>query len=174
MRILTYPDLTSYRVDPGQTIDLSRENAQRLSGIADQMIQLMRDARGIGLAATQVGLTDPVVVVQLHGEPVPRKLYRPAIAERDGYQISREGCLSFPGASCETTRSAEVVVDAHEIADGQFRQVRLVLTGVDAILLQHEIEHLDGRTMLDSAKPKQVRQIVKKFSIRQRGQSRLG
>jgi peptide deformylase len=113
------------------------------------LLETLREARGVGLAAPQVGVSQRVCVVDLSGGRHADEalvLVNPTFEARDGLQLELEGCLSLPGIEATVARPARVRV-RHLDRDGQER----VLTG-DGLLaraIQHEIDHLDGVLFVD-------------------------
>lgn len=120
---------------------------RRVQKLAKDMVQTMRAADGVGLAAPQVGVSQRLIVVDV-GEGVTT-LINPILEEAEGSQIDVEGCLSIPGASGYVERAARVVVSG---LDETGKSVRLRAEGLMARALQHEIDHLDGILFVDRAK----------------------
>lgn len=133
-----------------------------LDRLVADMFETMYEARGIGLAAPQVGLSQRLVVVDVnedgHG---PMALLNPVVAEFGGpVEKYEEGCLSIPGISGHVERPVTCVVDA---LDQQGNPVRLEATGMLARCLQHEIDHLDGILFLDRLSPIKRNMLLKKY-----------
>ena len=117
--------------------------------LIDDMFETMYAARGIGLAAPQVGRRERVTVVDIqrdHTQPEPLVLVNPEIVSRDGTIRGEEGCLSIPEIYGDVTRAATVVVRA---LDRDGRQFEVQGTEMLARCLQHEIDHLHGRLFID-------------------------
>jgi len=117
-----------------------------LRSLVERMKLLMRDANGIGLAATQVGILRRVFVFQPDEDEV-LAVVNPEIVERsDETDVADEGCLSIQGVTVPVERSVEVtIVGTDENGNG----LRLELDGYAARCVQHEADHLDGVLMLD-------------------------
>jgi peptide deformylase len=115
--------------------------------IAD-MFETMYAAPGIGLAATQVNAHKQLIVMDVGGEKVrePQVYINPEILSRDGIEVSEEGCLSVPNVFEDVERSARVRVRAKD-ADGQIFERDL--EGLEAVCLQHEMDHLAGKLFVD-------------------------
>jgi peptide deformylase len=119
----------------------------RLVAFAEQMLETMRDADGVGLAAPQVGLPQRLFVVELPEDEEnnqPRQtyiLFNPEIVKARGEQIGYEGCLSIPGYVGEVARHDQIAVKA---LDEKGKPIRLKVEGYLARVFQHEIDHLDG------------------------------
>lgn len=112
--------------------------------LADDMIETMRAAQGVGLAAPQVGRTERLCVVEVEEER--HVLFNPEIIEREGTLSWEEGCLSIPEVYGEVLRSARVVVRAIGRDGTPFEVEGRDLFGV---CLQHEIDHLHGKLFID-------------------------
>jgi peptide deformylase len=118
-----------------------------LSAEIQSMGELMRDALGVGLAATQVGVLHRVLVFQAHEEDPLRALVNPELAwVSEEKELGEEGCLSLPGVHVEVERPARVRVRGK---DETGADVELEAEGLEARVIQHEIDHLDGVLILD-------------------------
>ena len=141
-----------------------RQKAKKVSRIdgsierlIDDMIETMRRANGVGLAAPQIGVPLRVIVVQMPGEE-PIVLINPEIARRTGEQEVTEGCLSVPGYYGEIKRSAEVVVKGK---NRNGKVIRIRAEGLMAEAMQHEIDHLNGTLYIDHVEsPEKLQKIV--------------
>lgn len=115
--------------------------------LADDMYETMLDAPGVGLAAPQVGKSIRLIVVHVpededDGTPeVSLKLLNPEIIKSFGTQVGAEGCLSIPGWAGNVERAMNITVKATDMND---KPVRIKAQGYLAVVLQHEIDHLDG------------------------------
>lgn len=119
------------------------EDLQRL---ATRMKQLMHDARGVGLAATQVGILQRVFVFQ-KGEDDVVAVVNPTLVDlSDETEIEDEGCLSIQGVTMPVERHLRVSVEGKD-EDGN--DLRFELEGHPARVAQHELDHLDGTLILD-------------------------
>lgn len=117
--------------------------------LVDNMIDTMRDAAGVGLAANQVGVLRRVIVIQLPDEEEARVFINPEIIHREGERRVEEGCLSVPGYKGIITRAIWVK------AKGLDRTSKLVRLRADELLaqaLEHEIDHLNGILFMDHLK----------------------
>ena len=123
---------------------------RRISGahrqILSQMAKAMYDGSGIGLAAPQVGQSWQLIVVDI-GEGL-YKLINPKIVKRQGRQAISEGCLSVPGVCIKVKRAQQVWVQAQ---DENSRFFEIEAQGLFACVLQHEIDHLKGKLIVDYA-----------------------
>lgn len=127
--------------------------------LADNMLETMAHARGVGLAAQQVGETVRFCVIDIPESceteedaafnapiPMPLKLWNPEIISREGSVCDKEGCLSFPNVGGSLTRAWEVTV---QYLDENNRPQVITARGYLARALQHEIDHLDGILYID-------------------------
>lgn len=111
------------------------------------MGELMSDALGIGLAATQVGVLNRVLVYRVHAEDPITALVNPMLEwTSDELETAEEGCLSLPGVHVEVERPARVRARARDAAGAE---VLVEAEGLHARVIQHEIDHLDGVLILD-------------------------
>ena len=112
-----------------------------------RMGELMHDALGVGLAATQLGVLHRVLVYRAHSEDPLTALVNPEIEWRsDEQETADEGCLSLPGVHVAVERAAQVRVRAK---NGDGEDFLVEADGLDARVIQHEIDHLDGVLILD-------------------------
>jgi len=118
--------------------------------LLDDMVETMDAAKGLGLAAPQVGIPKRIIVVRI-GTNDLLELINPVLKLKEGEEVDVEGCLSFPGMYGEVCRAVDVEVEA---LDRQGEKVRIKGSGLLARALQHEIDHLDGVLFVD---------IVQKF-----------
>lgn len=135
-----------------------RKKSREIEVIDDRILQLLDDMYdtlkaskdGVGLAAPQVGVLKRAIVIDLseEGGEGPLKLINPKIVKTKGSQICREGCLSVPGLLGDVTRPAEVVVEA---LNEKGEQVKYKAKEIFAVVLCHEIDHLDGILFTDKA-----------------------
>jgi peptide deformylase len=124
-----------------------------------RMGQVMHDALGIGLAATQVGVMHRVLVYRVDPDAPVAGLVNPVLEWRsDDTEPMEEGCLSLPGVHVDVERSIHVRVRARdEHGDEQLIEA----SGLEARVLQHEIDHLDGVRILDRTTRDQRKQAMR-------------
>jgi peptide deformylase len=114
---------------------------------AESMGRLMHDALGVGLAATQLGILHRVLVYQAYADDPVSVLVNPEIEWRsDELELAEEGCLSLPGVHVEVERNAAIRVRARDAAGDE---IEVDAEGLEARVIQHEIDHLDGVLVLD-------------------------
>jgi len=140
LEVLTYPD--KFLAQPTKAVENIDGKIQK---IIDNMAETMYDAPGAGLAAIQVGFDKSIIIFDsLPGETEKslQVLLNPKILESDGDIISEnEGCLSVPDFTSDVKRSASVLVEA---IDREGNPLQIEAEGYLAIVLQHEIDHLNG------------------------------
>jgi peptide deformylase len=113
----------------------------------ERMIAIMRDGMGVGLAATQLGVLRRLLVFQAGPDGEPTALINPFIEWRsDEDSLAEEGCLSLPRVSMDVERPLHVRVSGRD-AEGE--PIEIEASGLEARVLQHEIDHLDGVLILD-------------------------
>ena len=146
LEILTVQDLEHQKILRSKSRKVQAVTP-RMVALAEQMLETMREANGIGLAAPQVGVLQRLFVVEVpedeeNDEPAETYiLFNPKIVKGRGEQIGYEGCLSIPGYIGEVARREQVTVEGlNEEGD----PVRLKVAGYLARVFQHEIDHLDG------------------------------
>jgi peptide deformylase len=118
---------------------------------AEQMLEFMYEAEGLGLAAPQVGWCDRIVTldVDLQRED-PRIFVNPLIVRREGEMAQEEGCLSLPGVRVKVPRASKVLVVAYTLAG---ERLEIEAEGVAASAWQHEMDHLNGLLIIDRLAP---------------------
>jgi peptide deformylase len=142
LRIIRYPDPRLTVVcTPVEAVDDS------VRALIDRMFELMFDARGVGLAAPQVGVAVRLFVASATFDPAERGVYiNPEIIAAEGAQDGDEGCLSFPGITCRVKRKKIATIRALGRDGNPFEQ-----TGEDLLarIFQHESDHLEGKLLVD-------------------------
>jgi peptide deformylase len=143
--ILTYPDIFLKK----QTKPVEQVDGQ-LQKIIDTMATTMYQAPGIGLAAIQVGIDQSLMIYDIQPPDENRALHvliNPSIVAMEGEILSEnEGCLSVPDFRADVKRAALVLVEGYD-RDG--KPLRFEAEGLLAIVLQHEIDHLNGTLFID-------------------------
>ena len=138
--------------------------------LVDDLLETMRAAKGVGLAANQIGVARRVAVVDIGEEdPPPLVLINPAILERsDEQETAEEGCLSIPEIFGDVERHARVVVEA---LDRDGKKFRAEAQGYKARAIQHEIDHLDGILFLDHLSAVKRSLLLAKWKKSRKGQT---
>jgi peptide deformylase len=164
--ILCFPDTRLHTVaKPVQTVD------QRIRTLVADMLETMYDARGIGLAATQVDVHERLIVIDVSEErDQPLVLINPEIVWRSAEtHLNEEGCLSVPGIYDGVQRHDAVRVSALD-QHGQAHTVEA--DGLLAVCIQHEMDHLMGRVFVEYLSPLKRDRIRKKMIKSQREERR--
>jgi len=134
--------------------------------LADDMLETMYAAPGIGLAATQVNVDKRVIVIDVSEDKgQPLYLINPEILELEGVEEMEEGCLSVPGVYEPVQRADQVRLRALD-RDGQSFEMQA--NGLLAVCIQHEIDHLDGKLFVDYLSQLKRTRIRKKLEKEQR------
>lgn len=134
--------------------------------VEDMFSTLYESDSGIGLAAPQVGVQKRIFVYDI--DDVPVTLINPRIVESDGEWEYQEGCLSLPGMYFPIVRPKEVHLVAHDL-DGN--EISLEADELLARLFQHELDHLDGKLMLEHLDDDTRKQALK--TLRERAQAEV-
>ena len=158
LKILIFPDpRLRTKAKPVQSIDGS------IKELSDDMLETMYEGEGIGLAATQINVHKRIIVVDITKEKnEPKVLINPEIKkiidpEKRAYS---EGCLSVPGFYEELQRPSSVEVSYQDL-EGKMNT--RVISGLLSVVIQHEIDHLDGKIMVDSLSNLKKEMIRKKL-----------
>lgn len=113
--------------------------------LIEEMKKITIEAKGVGLSASQVGITKRLIISQT--EKGPQVFINPKILKKSKEtEISEEGCLSFPGIRLNIKRAKEILVEAQD-SDGKVLQIEA--KNLQARIFQHEIDHLDGILFID-------------------------
>ena len=165
--ILIHPDPRLKKVcDPVPTI------SSELGKLAEDMLETMYDAPGVGLAAPQVGVMKRVIVMDCikDGTPEPMILINPRVVwASEDVNIYEEGCLSIPEQYADVKRPASVTVEWMDL-DGATQE--RTFTGLWATCVQHEIDHLDGKLFIDYLGPLKRQMITRKMEKLKRERAR--
>jgi peptide deformylase len=161
LEVLKYPDPRLREVaEPVTTFDAD------LQSFVASMAETMYAEQGCGLAATQVGVRKRIFVIDIAGEDEPSDLkvfVNPELVATTGVVNWEEGCLSFPGATEEIRRAEKVTVRA---LDAQGKPFELAATGLLAVAIQHENDHLNGVLLIDKLSALRKRLVSRKVSRR--------
>ena len=142
LNILHYPDARLHKVAAAVT-----QFDEALKKLVRDMAQTMYEAPGVGLAATQVNVHKQVIVIDTSESHDQLKvLINPRILQRDGIQVSEEGCLSVPGVYEEVERAEKVVVRAQDEHGAEYV---MESEGLVAVCVQHEMDHLKGKVFVE-------------------------
>ena len=160
LTILEFPDPRLRRV--ARPLESVTERERQL---AADMLETRYDARGIGLAATQVNVHVRMLVLDLsEARNEPKVFINPEILDRSGVQVCEEGCLSVPGVAVEVSRAEKIRVRALDLNGAPFE---MDAEGLMAVCIQHEIDHLDGKVFVDYLSPLKRRMVEKRLKKQQ-------
>ncbi len=137
---------------------LVQQMTPELRQFITDMFDTMYAAKGIGLAAPQVGRSERIAVVDVDDKPIT--LINPVITARSGKSRREEGCLSIPDIHYEVERAAKVVVDALDV---DMKPITLDGADLFGTCLQHEIDHLHGKLFLDHLSILKRRQAMREW-----------
>ena len=145
LEILTYPDKSLRRLSkPVENID------GKIIGLIDSMANIMYTSDGVGLAAIQVGIEKKILIYdveQNNGSRDLQALINPKIVSMEGEKTSeKEGCLSLPDLRADVKRAASVFVEG---LDREGNPLEIEAEGLLSVVLQHEIDHLNGVLFID-------------------------
>jgi peptide deformylase len=129
-----------------------------LARLAERMGELMHDARGVGLAATQVGVLQRLFVFQAEEDEELTAVVNPRITNRsDERDVADEGCLSLQGVHVPVERNVSILLEG---ADLRGNEVALELEELAARVAQHELDHLDGVLIIERTDPESRREAL--------------
>ena len=134
--------------------------------VLSEMARTLYESSGIGLAAPQVGINEAMFVVDIGSGLY--KLINPKIVKKEGSQVTEEGCLSLPKVCIKVKRAKKIVVKAQ---DENAKHISIEAEDFLACVLQHEIDHLKGKLIIDYASfwdKLKLRNKIKKFKEKQR------
>ena len=161
--ILIYPDS---RLQESAAPTLADDSARAL---AADMLETMRAAKGVGLAAPQVGESKRIVVIDISPDrDSPMILINPEIIQAESEATAEEGCLSIPGVVAEVRRPAIIRFRAQNAGGDFFEQPA---EGLLAVCVQHEIDHLNGILFIDRLSRLKRSRVLKRYFKLQRGES---
>ncbi len=166
--ILEYPDPRLRNVaQPVKTVD------DRVRRIIDDMFDTMYDAPGIGLAATQVNVHERIITIDVsEDKSEPLVFINPEITVLEGeIESMQEGCLSVPGFYEEISRIEHCLVKALD-RDGQ--PFEMECRGLLAVCIQHEVDHLEGKLMVDYLSALKRKRIKDKLDKKHKLEARQG
>lgn len=142
---------------------IKKQELESCEKLIEDLFETMYAWRGMGLAATQVAVPIRLLVIDTEqvGGTLKRAFINPVIKEKtEKTLVTEEGCLSFPGVFAKVTRYEGVVIEAMTLT-GETEDV--ILNGIDAVCLQHELDHLNGIVFFDHLKPAKRRMLEAKI-----------
>ena len=139
-----------------------------LAGQVRRMAAIMNDALGVGLAAPQLGLSQRLLVYRVGPEAPLVALANPEVdwTSEDDVEVLEEGCLSIPGVAVEVERPVHVRVRAQ---DERGEGILIEASGLEARVIQHEIDHLDGVLILDRTAKDRRKEAMRALREAERG-----
>lgn len=154
--VLVFPDSRLRNIaEPVNSFDST------LEVLANDMAETMYAENGIGLAAIQINEKHRVITVDVSEDQSELMTFvNPEIIATDGEQICQEGCLSVPEIYADVTRAEKITVTAQDIKGESFS---IEASGLLAVCIQHEIDHLDGKVFVDYLSPAKRQRIQKKM-----------
>ncbi len=129
-----------------------------LKGLVERMFALMRDAHGVGLAATQIGIVRRVFVLETADDGAHAVVNPRIVDESDECETAEEGCLSLQDVRVPVERSTAVMLEG---LDETGEELRLELSGLAARVVQHETDHLDGVLIIDRTDSESRREALR-------------
>jgi peptide deformylase len=142
LKIIVYPDPRLRKISVPV-----KEFGPQLQELTRKMFELMRENKGVGLAAPQVGKNIRLFVMNHTGEPADdRIIVNPLLSEAEGEEGGEEGCLSIPDVKAEIFRGKALKLAAQDLTGKPFEQTE---TGYIARVWQHELDHLNGTLIID-------------------------
>jgi peptide deformylase len=146
LKIISYPDPRLRKV----SAEVEKFD-ETLLALSKRMFELMREARGVGLAAPQVGKNIRLFVANHSGKPEDDRVYvNPVLSEAEGEEASEEGCLSLPNVTVEVNRAKTAKMTAKDLSGTVIEQLE---AGYIARIWQHELDHLNGVLIIDKMGP---------------------
>lgn len=139
---------------------------QKLAQLAEDMLETMYEAPGVGLAAPQIGVQRRLFVYDINDGNGPHAVVNPVLTGHQGEQTSEEGCLSVPGLSWTLTRYNEVHLSGVDL-DG--KELSIEAVGLLARCFQHEVDHLDGMLLLERLDKRDRKSAMKSLRHRTLG-----
>jgi peptide deformylase len=146
LKIILWPDRRLKKISAPVT-----EFGEDLKELTREMFELMREAKGVGLAAPQVGKNIRLFITNHDQDPVNDRVYvNPMLSDADGDEEDEEGCLSLPKVNINVFRSKSIKIQAQDVTGQPFEQIE---TGYIARIWQHETDHLNGIMLTDRMGP---------------------
>ncbi|MBI4971323.1 MAG: peptide deformylase [Candidatus Omnitrophica bacterium] len=142
LRVETYPSEILRKV--AKPVD---EVTPDLVRLIQDMIETMYKEEGVGLAAPQIGVSKRIIIASPQAKPGTEKVYlNPEITKKEGKTLGLEGCLSLPGIAAEVNRATKITFTALDL---QGNKITVKAEDFFARIIQHEIDHLDGKLFID-------------------------
>lgn len=140
------------------TLPVEESELNNIKSLVPKMTEIMNQEEGTGLAANQVGISKRFFIIK-DGEQV-KLIINPEITELGPLTPFMEGCLSIPGTSAETQRAQRLKL---KYRDENFTEQEIEYSGLSAVAIQHEVDHLDGKLYIDQLPPMRRLLTVDKY-----------
>lgn len=156
MKVLKYPDPFLFK-KVKEVIEFNE--ILKLNAI--EMLKIMKESEGVGLSANQVGLDKRIFVMQCNEDKEPYVFINPKIINQSvDKEFYKEGCLSFPKLYIDLERSKSITLQWQDL-DGSLKQDNF--SNLEAICVQHEVEHLEGIVFINKLKPTKKQMVLNKY-----------
>jgi len=153
LKIETYPSEVLRKIaEPLQEItsDILR--------LVQDMVETMYSEDGVGLAAPQIGVSKRIIIASPQAKPGTEQVYiNPEIISQEGEELGLEGCLSLPGIAAEVNRAKKITFKAMNL---QGKQITMEADSFFARIIQHEIDHLNGKLFIDRVAFSERRELL--------------
>lgn len=164
-KLLTVPD--SRLITPcKEVLEINNEIRQ----LANDLAMTMFAHHGLGLAANQIGANVRLIVIGIIENPWPLWIINPTISITGGVVLGKECCLSLPGLEANIPRNSQCIVEGMRL-NGE--KIKLEANGLTCRVIQHELDHLDGKTILDRLPPGRRNLYLEKLRKERRKEIRL-
>lgn len=154
IKLVAYPN----SILKAKALPVSLEDLDEMNFIAGEMVSIMQRENGIGLAGPQANVSKRIIVVQNENQNIV--MLNPEITSREGFNSIEEGCLSLKGIRTKIKRSSDITVNYMNL---QGANCSLKASGVFAICIEHECDHLDGIMFIDRSGPMRDLHLKKYF-----------
>jgi peptide deformylase len=158
--LVYYPD--KRLMTPSPPVNFAEIGSARFQTLIDDMFTTMYAARGVGLAAPQIGINEQLAVVDVGGNTAPLCLINPVIIASHGKEKMHEGCLSLPGAYEHVERASKVTVKAYDRMGIPFELTASDLLGE---CIQHEVDHLLGKLFIHLLSDLKRDRVIQRIKI---------
>jgi len=172
-RIRLWPD----KILKQKTKEVDFFGSEKLQEITEAMFEKMYQLEGVGLAGNQIGIPYSIIVLDTtqkeeeEGAGIKMALVNPRIIHREGEIQSTEGCLSFPGVQITIPRAEKVVVKARDL---EGKELEMEADGFLSVVLQHEIDHLNGIPFINYLPPVKKKMVLEKYLKRRKEMAKSG
>lgn len=137
------------------------EDFEGIGGLTEDMLRIMFENEGIGLAANQVGVSERVFVMKIGEEEEAIRVVNPVLMDSEGEDEMEEGCLSVPGTAIEISRPDSIKLRGFT-PDGE--ELELKLEGLMARVALHEMDHLNGILIIDYLPRKEILRFMREYT----------